>query len=253
MQKIFLVIVVLTVILSACAPKSIAPLPVGVIQTTGDSGSLVINSTESAPTPASGGVAIENDECDNPYYPVVNGAWWQYSITTGASPIHTMSASADKTFTITIDGGQDIFTIDGSCTDAGIILLEVPGISSTYKGEGGGSTLTTINDDGVTLPNDVQVGDDWSQSISVNADAGAGALSAHIETNYKAIGFEVISTPIGPINALKVEQTGTLNMGGEIALDIHGYIWYGQGIGVVKNTVDGSFEATLATYNIPQP
>jgi len=253
MQKLFSLGLLLIILLSACAPAENAPLPVGVTQPTAEVGVITVNNVQATATPLSGGIVLENDECDNPYYPVVNGAWWQYNITTGAAPIHTMSANADKTFSITIDGGKDVFTIDGSCTDDGIILLEVPGISSTYKGDGGSSTLTTINDDGVTLPNDVQVGDDWSQSISVNADAGAGALSAHIETNYKAVGFEIVSTPIGPINALKVEQTGTLNMGGEIALDIHGYIWYGQGIGVVKTTVDGSFEATLATYNIPQP
>lgn len=245
--------VLILVLLSACAPASVAPLPIGVTQSATEAGSVSVKDTQTTSTPISGGIVFENDECDNPYYPVVNGAWWQYNISTGSTPMHTMSTNDDKTFTITVTSDTTTFTLDGSCTDDGIILLEVPGVSATTKSADGSSALTTTNDDGVTLPNDVQVGDDWSQSISVNADAGAGVLSAHIETNYKAIGFEIVSTPIGPINALKVEQTGSLSMEGGLTFDIHGYIWYGQGIGVVKNTVDESFEATLATYNIPQP
>jgi hypothetical protein len=253
MQKIFVVIVVLVVTVSACAPVNTAPLPIAVSQATDEVGVVTVNNIEATATPISGGLLIENDVCDNPYYPVVNGAWWQYNISTGGTPMHTMSANEDKIFTITVTGDNTTFTLDGSCTDEGIILLEVPGVSATTTTEGGSSKLPTTNDDGVTLPNDVQVGDDWSQSISVIADGGAGTFSAHIETNYKAVGFEIVSTPYGPINALKVEQTGTLSMGELVTMDIHGYVWYGQGIGVVKTTVDDSFEGTIAAYNIPQP
>jgi hypothetical protein len=234
------------------APPDSVPQPVAVIQKTPSLGESLVNPTQATPTQVSGGIALENDECDNPYYPVVNGAWWQYNLSTGAKPLHSMSASADKTFTITVTGGSTTFTFDGSCSDEGIILLEVPGVSASVSGEGSSSTLTTINDDGVTLPNDVQVGDDWSQSISVIGNASEVSLTAHIDTSYKAIGFEIVSTPIGPVNALKVEQTGKLDMGREVTMDIHGYIWYGQGIGVVKTTVDDTFEGTLTTYNIPQ-
>jgi hypothetical protein len=251
MHKIISCVLLGLFFLSACVPKNITPSPVVATKTPFGIGQLHATEIPFTPTEPSM-VNLENDECGNPYFPVVNGAWWQYEMSTGASPRHSMAA-VNKEFTITVEGGENVFTIDGSCTDDGIILLEVPGVSASYNGENGGSTLQTTNDDGVTLPNDVQIDDDWSQTISVVANSGAMAFSAQLETDYTAVGFEGVFTQEGFVNALKVEETGKLSMGGEVALDFHGYIWYGQGIGVVKNTVDGSFEAILSSYNIPQP
>lgn len=254
MSKFMTYIFFLVLFLSACSPKDTARLPIEPTATNPDMGEFVIKATETIPTLESGSVILENDECDNPYFPVVNGASWQYNLSTGISTLHSMTTGSDKTFTITVESEKNEFTLDGSCTDDGIILLDVPGISSTYSGEDGSSTLTTTNDDGVTLPNDVQIGDDWSQTISVTGSSdGNVTLSAQIDSDYKAIGYEIVSTPLGPINALKVENTGSLSMRGEAVMDTHGFIWYGQGIGVVKNTVDDTFEAILDTYNIPQP
>jgi DUF3108-like len=195
----------------------------------------------------------QNDACDNPFYPVVDGASWNYSISTGTQATHSLSVSQDKVFTITIQGDNSTFTIEGQCTDDGIILMDVPGVSSTYSGEGGGSTLTTQNVDGVTLPNDVQAGDDWSQIISVTGASSDGevTLSATIETNYTALGYEQVTVPAGTFEALKVEQTGTLTMNGGSGFDTHGYIWYAQGVGTVKSGLDGTYTGELTSYSIP--
>lgn len=271
MNKIIVLICLGALLLGACAPKETAApaipapqtlsvtqtpsvtQPPAATQTPTSAASIDVSATQSAPTQVSGSAIIQNDECDNPYYPVVNGAHWQYAMSSGSKPVHSMTVGKDKTFSITVEANNDKFVINGSCTNDGVILLEVPGVSLSYSGKDGSSTLTTVNADGVTLPNDVQQGDDWTQSIKVIGNSGDVSLTSQIETTYKAVGFETVSTPIGLINALKVEQTGSVSMGGRKMMDIHGYIWYGQGIGVVKNTLDDILDANLISYQIPQP
>lgn len=198
---------------------------------------------------------LQNDRCGNPYYPIVDGATWTYTITTDGSvttATHTMDVVDDGSFTLTVRDGDSVFTLDGTCGDDGVILLDVPGVSATYSDSEGGSTLSTTNDDGVTVPDDVQVGDDWSQTTSVvGSSGGEVTLSATITTSYKALGYEIVTVPAGTFNALKVEQTGSLTIQGSPAFDTHGFIWYAQGVGVVKSGLEGTYMAELVSYNIP--
>lgn len=215
--------------------------------------SVTENPATETPPPS---LVSQNDRCGNPYYPIVDGATWTYLISSQGSAAttatHTMSVVDDGSFTLTIQSNDSIFTIDGTCGDDGILLMEVPGVSATYTGEGGGSTLSTTNDDGLTVPNDIQVGDDWSQTISVvGSSGGEVTLSATIETSYKALGYETVTVPAGTFNALKVEQTGSMTIHGAPAFDTHGFIWYVQGVGVVKSGLDDLYTSELVSYNIP--
>ncbi len=272
MRNILYFSIVIVLLLSGCARSNQAPAPLvtdsipapAALPTATPEPSAIPTEipqaqvtavTESAPPPADPPQVSPNDECDNPYYPVVNGASWEYNISTGTQATHSMAVGEDKTFTLTVQGGDSTFTLRGQCTEDGIILMDVPGVSSTYSDNesGGGSTLTTDNVEGVTLPNDVQVGDDWSQKISVTGASGDGevTLSATIETNYTALGYEQVTVPAGTFYALKVEQNGTMTMNNAGGFDTHGFIWYAQGVGTVKSGLDGTYTAELTAYNIP--
>jgi hypothetical protein len=221
-----------------------------------DLGTSKVNVTQNPSSNQGNNQAGSNDPCNNDYYPVVNGATWTYLITVQedepTTTIYTMAVNQDDTFTLNIQDEDSKFTLDGSCNDEGIVLLNVPGVSSTYSGQdGNGSSMTTITNEGVTLPDDVQEGDEWSQTISVNATSGESGLSATIETNYKAIGFENVTVPAGTFNALKVEQTGSMIMEGTPAFETHGFIWYVEGVGTVKSGLDGTYTGELVSYNIP--
>ncbi len=250
MFKRALIFIFVTVLVSGCSlPNSAAtPTPMGESQVT----VTQIPATETPTQP----VVSANDKCGNPYYPVVDGATWSYSINVQDSApttaAYSMAVVDAGSFTLTVQNDKSTFTLDGSCGDDGIILLNVPGVSATYSGDGGGSTLSTTNDDGVTLPNDIQVGDDWSQTISVVGSSGGDVtLSATIETTYKAIGYETVTVPAGTFYALKVEQNGSMTMSGTPALQTHGFLWYAQGIGTVKAGLDGTYTSELVSYSIP--
>lgn len=222
-----------------------------------DLGISKVNVTENpaaeAPLPP---LTSSGDKCGNAYYPIVDGAIWTYQITVQEdAPItatHSMAVVDDGSFTLTVQGNDGLFTMDGTCGDDGVILMNVPGVSATYSGEDGGSTLSTTNVDGVTVPDDIQVGDDWSQTISVVGSSGSEVtLSATIETIYKALGYETVTVPAGTFNALKVEQNGSMTMGETPAFEAQGFIWYVEGVGVVKSELDGTYISELVSYNIP--
>jgi len=169
-----------------------------------------------------------------------------YGFSNGSKPSQTMSVSGNNTFTITVQSDNSIFTLEGQCTDDGIILLDAPGASVTYSGAQGSSALVIQNVEGVTLPNDVQVGDNWSQTLQV----AGGNIHATIETSYNAVGYETVTVPAGSFNALKVEQNGLVNMGGQ-TLNSHAFFWYAQDVGVVKSVIDGLSSSELIAYNFP--
>jgi hypothetical protein len=242
MQKPTVLLTLLAVLASGCSAPSPAPHPPGTA--TSFFGNAEI--TASAPTQPVIVQAPSTDECKNPFYPVHNGAWWMYSLSNGSRPSHTMSVGRDNTFTVTVQSEDGTFVIEGQCTEAGILLLNLPGAAVSYSGEQGNSTIIAQNVEGVTLPNDVQPGDNWSQTLNVIS----GNVDAIIETSYNAIGYETVNIPVGSFNALKVEQNGTVNMGGQ-TFNSHAFFWYAQDIGVVKSVIDGVSSSELFAYNFP--
>jgi hypothetical protein len=214
---------------------------------------VVPNTPEPSPTPAPA-VKNSNDQCDNPYYPVVDGATWTYTNNSIGQFTHTLNVSQDQLFSIQVISGDSTFNIEGQCTQDGIIIME-NGLTTTAQGEDGTGTVTTTNQDGITLPNDIQVGDDWSQTITFTAGGGDGSFSGTIETSYKAVGYESVSVPAGTFEALKIEQTSSMSMAGQHFIDTSSNLWYVQGIGNVKaeqivNQGDPSINE-LVSYNIP--
>jgi hypothetical protein len=253
MRKLFSMTLAFGALLAACTPTPTLPDSVPLSPTTTFPPLAPTVYTTEAEVPTIAAVSPD-DPCANPYYPIVDGAWWKYSLDDGKTPLHTMATSGD-TFTLTVESEAFTAYIRGSCTDDGIVLLDVPGVAGVINSREGGANLTTTNDDGVTLPNDIQIGDDWSQTITAKASSPENeeVLSSTIDSQYKALGFETVATPLGPINALKVEQTATVSLNGRVLLDYHALIWYGQGIGPVRNQIEGISAAVLQSYNIPQP
>ncbi len=244
MRKIISIYATAILFLSACsATNSIPTVPTPTEQFGG-----VINSFQSTQTPVSNPTPEgDSNECDNYFYPVSDGATWMYGISSGENAINTMSADDFGKFTITVEGANSTFTIDGQCTNEGIVIMNTPGAATTYSGEYGNSTVSTVDVSGVSLPNDVGQGKQWSQTITATTEAG----SSVIETNYTAAGFENITVPAGDFYALKVEQSGYVTVFGQ-KVEMHGFNWYAEGVGTVKSEMDGAPSIELVSYDIPE-
>jgi len=245
MFKQIAVTLVLVAASSACSsvPDSIPLKPTSTEQFDG-----VINVFESTQTPVPYPTAEgDESECENPFYPVSDEATWFFSISTGENAIHTMSADDFGKFTIRVEAANSTFTIDGQCDSEGITIMNVPGAQTTYSGEYGNSTVSTVTVSGVSLPNDINQGEQWTQIITVTTDLGTSV----IETNYTAVGFENITVPAGDFYALKVEQSGYVTMFGQ-KVEMHGFNWYAEGVGPVKSEMDGAPSIELVSYDIPE-
>lgn len=215
-----------------------------------DLGTSKVNVTENPATEVPPQQApVSEDGCGNPYYPLKSGAQWSYNGPTGPFT-HTISSGGGGVFTIIVESGADTFNIQALCMEGGDInLLQVPGNSLSYSGEGGGSTMTTTSNDGITLPGDIQQGDDWSQTIGVKVSAGDQTMDFIIDTTYTALGYETVTVPAGTFNALKILQSADMG-GSEPTIQT---LWYVQDVGLVKSVIEvgETFVNELVSYNIP--
>ena len=248
LRKTSLLIFVWVVALSACTPaNSISPDSIPARATPTEQFSAIVSVFESTQTPIAYPTPEgDEDECDNPFYPVADEATWFYSHSDGTNSISTMSADDFGKFTITAEGSDSKFTIDGECTPDGIVIMNAPGAMTTYTGDDGGSTVATVTSDGVSIPKDIGQGAQWAQTITVTTEAGISV----IDTNYTAVGFENITVPAGDFYALKVEQSGYVTVFGQ-KVNMHGFTWYAEGVGVVKSVWDGAPAVELTMYDIP--
>jgi hypothetical protein len=246
-RKLF-VLIFFTALLSACSltPNAIPESPTVTPTATLAGFSSTVVETTFTPAPPPETVPNDTSECENAFYPVSDEATWVYDLSSGGSATHTMAVDEKDAFTITVQGDNSLFTIDGKCSDEGILIMDDPGAATTYSGQEGSSVVSTVDAVGVTLPKDIGIGQEWSQIITVTT----GENKAIIETNYNAVGFENITVPAGNFYVLKVEQSGTVKMQGH-TISMHGFQWFAEGVGTVKSAMDGAPTVELVSYDIP--
>ncbi len=239
--------------ISGCSqPQSsptVPPAPVTPVIIQSQASPTVSPPATPTPTPAAinNGPSNQPAQCKNPYYPVVNNATFFYHVSTGTNVIQTMRAdNSSGVFTITVESSNLVADIEGQCTSEGIVLMQIPGSKTTTSSEYGSSTVATFTNSGVSLPNDVAPGSQWSQTLSVTTSTGTSL----IESTYAAVGFENIVVPAGSFRALKVEQGGSVTVFGQ-KVTMHGFLWYVEGIGLVRSAMDGAPVLELTVYDFP--
>ncbi|MCX7976450.1 MAG: hypothetical protein N2646_05195 [Bellilinea sp.] len=243
MRKI-LTFVLLIVVLGGCTLASQTPTPTSVPPVI-----LPPPATEAptlVPSPENPQSRMP-DLCGNPYYPVVNGATYFYQLSSGENVIRTMQTDeTTQKFTILVSSAGTNAKIEGQCISDGIVIMETPGSTTTTSDEEGTSTVTTQTSSGVTLPNDLAPGKQWSQTIRVVTESGESL----IQSDYRAIGFEEVTVPAGTFTALKIEQNGYVTVFDQ-KIAMEGLVgWYVEGIGLVRFEVPGAPVSELTMYDL---
>ncbi len=259
MKRFSLCIGVICLLLSGCAQSndSLTPtqpsLPTQVIQTSPTlTGAVIAAPTLEMITPTEMSQA-ELGPCINAYFPVVDGATWVYDIDGASQAVHTLSIDDEDSFHIAIVGGDSTAVLEGRCSQEGIILLEA-GMEGDYFTDSGTSSTNTDYQEGVTLPNNLKVGDAWTQVTGLTGDSGEISLEARVITNYNVIGKETITVPAGTFETLKIEQRASMVIQGkEILTD--GLLWYALGVGNVQTETGlgggEKYLVRLISYDIP--
>ncbi len=266
MKKYIFAIFMLSLALSACAKENATPPPAALTpqveapaqaaqSSPTPTQAAVSNAVVETPPPAAPEPEASAGQCDNPYYPVVDGATWVYDMGDLPQVAHTMSVEEEGKFKIAMTDADSAAVLEGECTEEGIILMDRGMEGSFFSGDGSSSTNSTSRT-GVTLPNDLKVGSAWTQTIDIIAEGGedGDTLTANIITNYNVVGTETVTVPAGTFEALKIEQSGSMTMMGQELLT-QGTLWYAEGVGNVKaetGMANGErFLSQLISYDIP--
>jgi hypothetical protein len=211
--------------------------------------------TDAEPTAES--VALAGN-CENAYYPVVEGRVYTYSSNIAglgeSNYTQTFSDVTEDSFTITtsVDVAEAI-TQTWTCTGEGILAPEftqIPGAAQLISVE-------VVEAEGITIPpsDSFQQGESWSTHYVINATMGDGSgneftMTETIDLTNTVAGIEAVSVPAGDFpDALRVDTVGTIgiDMGGtgiQSTLEMNYTSWYAQDVGMVRQEFESLLDLT---------
>jgi hypothetical protein len=208
--------------------------------------------------------------CTNPYYPVVEGAQWTYSLSgiTSGSFKHSIIAVRPDGFT-----DQDVFdsgatrTGEWKCEDGALSALSpAESLSAMIQTEGMTASYTTTSSTGVTLPAIITPGTAWTQEFTVEGTQTVSGqdLSGTGDVTYSCTAgdTETVSVPAGAFEAVRVgcQINGTISvnmLGLAVPTELTSVatMWYARGIGMVKteNEISGIGHTSiqLTAFSLP--
>ncbi len=196
--------------------------------------------------------------CANPLFPIKVGATWTYSNTGGpggtiifTDMIRDVRAQG---FTLTTQFNDLIRTQEWACLQEGLLTLTFNGGSAVgLSMQGMTAEFTTSNASGITIPADIQPGQEWTYSLDISGDiilpdGNRAQAEGTINMPMRALGMESVTVPAGTFEAMRIETNPTFDitanyLGFSIPLTLTGQIalWLSPGVGWVKSTESGEF------------
>ncbi|GEM_PF-953121 len=217
--------------------------------------------------PAAGGenpAPAGPNQCQNPYYPIVQGASWEYQLSGATSGTFTRSLTA-----VRADGfdDQDVFsagtTRQGSwaCQNGALITL-TPSSGAAVSTAEMQADFTIESNTGISFPANPQPGQEWAQNIVYLGQQTTGGATIEsrnvLATSCKAANIETVQVPAGEFSALRVDCSTQIDIyvSGSLAFSFNSSdsAWHASGVGMVKSVGTsnmGSTEIVLLAYNIP--
>lgn len=252
--------------LAACGGKSSttlspvagAPTAAQQTQTTPTTAPTEVQAAVATETPAATDTPaptepVTKGDCDNAFYPVVDGRVYHYNSTTSAAGevLFTVAFSdvAASSFIETLTTPSWSTETTWTCTADGILSPQYGILTGMLQGTG----IEFPEASGITLPNDDKfaAGATWTThykaTISKAVPETGTTVNAveTIELNNKVVGTDPVSVPYGDFpNALRVETTGTISISASVGgvaspssnIPITVNTWYVEGVGMVKQS-----------------
>jgi len=259
---------ILTLFAAGCAGNNVSSIPTEIPEIT-----VVVNtptaetSTEAAPADTS--IAVTG-ACGNPYMPIVAGATWNYKLTGPVSDTftHTILSVEDASFTEQDQFGTGVIRQGKwQCDNGNLIALNPSaGGSASISTEGISVDFQTKDLSGITVPAEINPGDTWAQSLTLEGTQTVNNLSFPASNQFsstcKAIGVESVTVEAGTFDAMRVECENNMDITISLAentpsntvLTFTNIVWYAQNVGMVKTSTSGmGLDSTveLTSYNIP--
>jgi hypothetical protein len=212
-----------------CSPSTpTPPLLVGTVEVT-------------TPDPSSGSTSQTSGECGHDYFPSEEGTAWELAVTgdgTNYNSTATITESRDEGFTLVsgLADGSSTFTMEVSCSDDGLIMLDPvqQSVAASVNTDEGSATVTTVAQTGVTLPADLEGASTWQQYVAWKAQGSDTVLYGDATIEYVSRGFEVVTVPLGTFNAIRVDSENRGTLQGEELMSCQVSVWYAKDVGIVK-------------------
>jgi hypothetical protein len=271
MRNVFLALTMLVLASLACSLGSASPSAPPSAATSAPSTNPTVESAPANPTdaPSTAAPAAPTQAapaaspCANPYYPIAEGASWQYQLSGTSSGTFTRSIVSLR------ENGfddQDVFsagtTRRGSweCQQGSLISLTPSGGASVSVADEQANFVIESNS-GLTFPTNPQPGAAWTQTLVYIGQHNIGGANVDSRTvmnlSCRAIGAETVSVPAGGFDALRVDCSTRFEIsfsGTTVSINDTSSAWYAPGVGVVKSSSSnemGSTEFVLLSYSIP--
>lgn len=225
-------------------------LAIGMVLILAGAGCLGGGTPESADgNPSSGGTS----GCGHPYMPLREGSSITYS---GASATWTQSVTSNTGNAATLEyvfEGSDIqLKNDIRCENGQLFsegYLDLGSVAS-----GGQIKTQTVSATGPMLPENLDVGSQWSNHFEtvVTADApelakaGVGNMRSVLDIKHRAIGHESVAVPAGTFDALVIESTFNVKteiQGTTVPGSFTQKEYWVKGVGMVKSEGMGAGSA----------
>ncbi len=203
--------------------------------------------------------------CQNVYYPVVQGASWQYQLSGVTNDTFTRTISA-----VRADGfdDQDTFsagttrTASWACQDGNIIALTPSSEGPTVSAADMQFDFTVESNDGISFPANPQPGQTWTQNIVYLGQQNVGGTTIQsrnvLENSCKVGNIETVNVPAGEFQALRVDCTTKIDIyiSDTLAFTLNSSnaAWHAPQVGMVKSSGSSDMGATdivLLAYSIP--
>lgn len=202
--------------------------------------------------------------CDHPYFPLREGAHWEYSydglpatwdVTSVAGDLN----SATATVVIAVEGLS--ITYNWDCDSGGIFWFQAGVFDFSELGESVQTELTSEAGSPIPPPEAFVPGASWTSAytmeMSFEAEGVAFTLTNQVEETHTAGEPEQRSAAGGSFGAIPVATTGTTtttSFGGSFTSSSTGTCWFAIGIGWLGCNISSAGETStseLVSYSIP--
>ena len=203
-------------------------------------------------------IAYAQASCDNPFYPVSEGATWTYMEPDMPiiSPTHVLTISEvdDASFTVarrTITFGDHVRDLDEetwNCTAEGLFetwtTFDYAVDAYVYYGTVAveRTVVTGVN---IPQPSEWRVGYTWTVTRQFKAGPNEDELTAYYDLSerreHEIVAKEQITVPAGTFEAYRVDisnEFGGTIRDSESNTTQQGSFWYVEGVGLVKRVVE---------------
>lgn len=213
--------------------------------------------------------------CDNPLYPVREGASWAYINSGGPNGTFAysdmISAVRADGFTLTSQIGNLVRTQEWACEADGLKALELGGgTTASITAQGLTAEFSTSDITGLSLPVVISSGQQWQYNLTIHGTIPM-PTGEQVQSNgtysmvLQEMGKETVTVPAGTFEAVKIQSSSTVEIlvpfgNDQVPMKYSGtsITWYVPGIGYVKSIENWDLGSTpytatteLQTYVIP--